>query len=121
MQNAAAKEAPAAAPGFGYGGGQHVPMQQIQPQQPQSWPALPEQTAAYQNTGSFLPFGGSPQEGNSQATQALCLGAFMDLINNHNEILTGESTADKVYAFIDEVNTVLGEDRMSKHSFAMQL
>merc|ERR1712061_46119 len=57
----------------------------------------------------------------TQATLALCLGAFIDLISNHDEASTGESTVDKVWSFIDEVNTVLGEDRNSKHSFAMQL
>lgn len=92
------------------------------PAQLQAWPALPEQTAAYQQLGSLLPFGGtSPQQGSAQATLALCLGAFIDVVTTHNEAATGESTWDKVHRFIDEVNTVLGEDRNSKHSFAMQL
>merc|ERR1712217_806838 len=46
---------------------------------------------------------------------------FIDLITNHDEVSTGVSTWDKVHNFIEEVNTVLGEDRNSKHAFAMQL
>jgi len=88
-----------------------------------AWPALPEQTQAYQNLGTMMPTFGkaSVQEGDTQATLALCLGAFLDLVGTHDEEATGESTYDKVRAFLDEVNTVVGENRNAKHAFAMQL
>jgi len=87
------------------------------------WPALPEQTQAYQNLGTMMPTFGktNPQEGDTQATLALCLGAFLDLVATHDEAATGESTVDKVRSFLDEVNTVVGENRNAKHAFAMQL
>lgn len=69
----------------------------------------------------LLPFGRMPPDGNVQATMALCLGAFNDLISNQNPRASAQVTTERVTSLVGEVNAVLGEDRNAKHSFAMQL
>mmetsp|Transcript_4387 Transcript_4387/g.8859 ORF Transcript_4387/g.8859 Transcript_4387/m.8859 type:complete len:249 (+) Transcript_4387:3-749(+) len=71
-----------------------------------------------QPSTSLLPFGRLPPNGNVQATVALCLGAFNDLVNSP---AVGQSASDKVTSLMAEVNSVLAEDRSAKHSFAMQI
>merc|ERR1712050_73607 len=67
----------------------------------------------------MLPFSVAP-DGNIEATLELLLGAFDDLLGTHDET-SGENMMDKINMFMDEVNTVLGENRSAKHAFSMQL
>lgn len=68
--------------------------------------------------GKALPFGGLSPSANIQAILALCLGAFNDLTVSRDPLAT---STGKVATLVAEVNTVLGDDRSAKHTFAMQL
>jgi len=91
---------------------QHIPQVVMPPQQP-----LQRQMDAEPLAGKVRALGKSI-DGNVQATLALCMGAFEDLL--HTQQLGGD-LVETVCGFATEVNQVLGDDRNAKHAFSMQL
>jgi len=100
---------------------QHQQQFGYQPQQPPLQQIADQFQSQQQTSGGVPPkieAAAAPAAGSSQAILALCLGAFDDLT------LAGEpmeALMAKADALVAEVNNVLGDDRKSKHSFAMQL
>lgn len=71
--------------------------------------------------GGGVPFSQIDNDGSLQGKMDLLMSTFNDVIETHDPQRTGESYVFRLRALLQEVNEVLGADRSSKHSFAMEL